>query len=300
MNTLEFDKACDNRDYEYEKMCADALNMSINALSRAFDYCDGFDDEMKIKAYKYILSKIEYLHLENKRLLDYDWHIYFTDEEITQQVNTGKYDSFRSFREASESLNPRDCSKEYSGFLDEDGQPISDDEIGEILEIRENAWIDLINEYNAEHSVGYAINQRLKELTLKCEQAIAVTNDKLEFVKRVLAQDNTTPESPSLSELFIKDRTMALRFIDNELRACSRPQGKLIAMMIIALCEKGYLPHYSGKLTEIYSAFKRLYPNKVGTPRGIEDYIRGYYKPSDNNPKTIPNHEIEALKNKLL
>lgn len=69
MNTLEFDKVCDNRDYEYEKMCADALNMGINTLSRAFDYCDGFDDEMKIKAYKYILSKIEYLHLEIKDCL---------------------------------------------------------------------------------------------------------------------------------------------------------------------------------------------------------------------------------------
>lgn len=115
----------------------------------------------------------------------------------------------------------------------------------------------------------------------------------------VAATNKVQQKNNELTAFIVKDQEKVLNFIDNELSRCDRPQGKLVAMLIIALCDEGYFVHHSGKIAAMIKAFKSAYPEKVATPRGIEDYIRGRYYPDGNNPKRITDIELELLKNKL-
>ena len=114
---------------------------------------------------------------------------------------------------------------------------------------------------------------------------------------RLTSNDDKSTEP--IAQFIIKDEEKVLKFIDDELSRCDKPQGKLVAMLIIALCDGGYFAHHSGKVTAMINAFKGAYPGKVATSRGIEDYIRGHYNPDGNNPKRITDIELELLKNKL-
>lgn len=301
MLTLEYAKTISNHK------CSDdngigfqALIAAIYQLENKYNYCNDLSDDMKIKGYKYIKRQIQILHQENKNMLGYDWEKDFTEDEIQGQIDNCRDEYLTLFRDDPAALDYYSYNEDYDCFVDEEGNRISDETLLESADCQEWAFGDLLEEYNNEHPNGNKINDQLKDLAFKCEQAISKTNDKLEFIKQIEDSAAPTQELPALSELLLKDREVVLKFIDDELRVCDRPQGKLIAMMIIALCEKGYLPHHSGKLTKIYSAFKHLFPDKVATQRGIEDYIRGYYKPNENNPKRIIPSELEILKSKLM
>lgn len=148
---------------------------------------------------------------------------------------------------------------------------------------------DNLGPRNIDPSVKRIINSWIKE-----------TDEEL----RATQSSISTPaamEKPNkeLADFIIKDSSKVLKFINDELSRYDKPQGKLVAMMIVALCDGGYFIHYSGNVKAMIDAFRRAYPKKVATNRAIEGYIQGYYKPNSNNPKRITDDELGLLKNRL-
>lgn len=72
-----------------------------------------------------------------------------------------------------------------------------------------------------------------------------------------------------IEEFIIKKKDKVLKFINNELSRCNRTQGKLVAMLIVTLCDGGYFVHHRGKTLAMINAFQNAYPGKVATKRGI-------------------------------
>lgn len=105
--------------------------------------------------------------------------------------------------------------------------------------------------------------------------------------------------APNLSQFIVKDKEKVLQFIDSELSACSKPQGKLVAMIIIVLHQGGYIVEFNNKLTMIYNAFKGRYQEKIGKFNGIVEYINSRYKDGYTGDKKITDNELDSLKNKL-
>lgn len=111
---------------------------------------------------------------------------------------------------------------------------------------------------------------------------------------------NAESEQSPLCKFITRDIDEALRFVDSELDKCTNKQCKLIAHIIIALSGKGYLPSLEGKIKSICEAFRADYPEKVGSIKGIEDYIRAYRKPDNpNNEKKFDNVLLDELIDKL-
>lgn len=106
-------------------------------------------------------------------------------------------------------------------------------------------------------------------------------------------------EAPKITDFIIKDEDKVLKFIDDELKPCRSPQGKLIATMIVALCDKGYFAQIQGKVTNIIHAFRNAYPEKVAVDSAISDCITGYYNRNSETPKSLSKEVLEQLKNKL-
>ncbi len=102
-----------------------------------------------------------------------------------------------------------------------------------------------------------------------------------------------------LEDFIIKDREKVLHFIDSELSVCSKPQGKLVAMIIVVLYKAGYIVEINGKLKAIHNALKDKYPSKIGNLQGIVDYANSYCKEDYSGDKKITNDELESLRKKL-
>ncbi len=114
---------------------------------------------------------------------------------------------------------------------------------------------------------------------------------------KIVAMLSTHPSD--ISQFIVKDREKVLHFIDSELSACSKPQGKLVAMIIIVLYKAGYIVEINGKLKAIHNALKDKYPNKVGNLQGIVDYVNSCCKEGYSGDKNITDGELESLRKKL-
>lgn len=101
-----------------------------------------------------------------------------------------------------------------------------------------------------------------------------------------------------LCKYFTKDHNRVLSFLDNELSHYSKPQGKSIAILLIALNKAGYMVDWNRKLSQILSAFRDRYGDKIGSQKNIEDYLRGY-RNNIYSDKNIAPSEIQEIENKL-
>lgn len=106
--------------------------------------------------------------------------------------------------------------------------------------------------------------------------------------------------APNISQFIVKGKEKVLQFIDSELSACSKPQGKLVAKIIIVLHKAGYISEIKGKLRAICESLKDRHPGKIGKFTGIVEYINSYYnKENYSGDKKITADELNDLRNKL-
>lgn len=105
--------------------------------------------------------------------------------------------------------------------------------------------------------------------------------------------------NPGLAGFITREQEKILKFIKAELAPCKRPQGKLIAEIIIVLRDSGYFVQTQGKLTKIHKAFCDMFPGKVAELSGINDYINSRDNHNYEGPKKITNDELNQLQQKL-
>lgn len=273
------------------------LRAAITEIKKLIKYCDDLTShKLKIKGFQYIQDQIENLVTYNEKLLGFIRYPEFTDDEISDTIDS----AISKYKDRA--LESGILSCEEGCYFNEYGDYVDDESFKDDNYCQDEAYTDLHEEYKQAHPKGAEIDQTLELLSWECERKIAEIQDYLDFVEKISNVEtlNKQKRPNSLVDIIIKDREKVLRVIENELAASNKPQGKLIAMIIIVLSDIGYLPHYKGKVTQIYNAFKKTYPNKVGTIKGIEDYIRGYYRPDNKNPKRIPDDELELLKTKFI
>lgn len=102
----------------------------------------------------------------------------------------------------------------------------------------------------------------------------------------------------NLVYFIIKDHDHILAFLDNELSRYSKPQGKYIAILLIVLNKAGYMVDWNRKLSQILSAFRDRYGDKIGSQKNIEDYLRGC-RNNIYSDKNITPLEIQEIENRL-
>lgn len=105
--------------------------------------------------------------------------------------------------------------------------------------------------------------------------------------------------NPGLAGFITREQEKILQFIKAELAPCKRPQGKLIAEIIIVLRDSGYFVQTQDKLTKIHKAFCDMFPGKVAELSGINDYINSRDNHNYEGPKKITNDELNQLQQKL-
>ncbi len=105
--------------------------------------------------------------------------------------------------------------------------------------------------------------------------------------------------NPGLAGFITREQEKILQFIKAELAPCKRPQGKLIAEIIIVLRDSGYFVQTQGKLTKIHKAFCDMFPGKVAELSGINDYINSRDNHNYVGPKKITKDELNQLQQKL-
>lgn len=258
-----------------------------------------FDD--REQAYNNIKKRISNLIADNKKTFNYDRYKTFSEEEITK---TSKCNASELFREAIDNGDIR-YDEDLPGYVDADDIPINEYDFKFSNCCRELAKVSLLRGGGLFRRTGYDCDARISHVEgcfKELEQCVIVRRRFRQSVinnaHNSIAVNSDSSQHP-LSSFIVKDSDKVITFIDNELKSCNKKQGKLIAMIIITLCEEGYFVQYKGKLTTIHKAFSDLYPNKIAGFSVIVDYINGYYKPSDSNTKRIPDYELTQLRNKI-
>lgn len=272
------------------------LKNEIARLKRQVEWCNSgnvLPNDLLVHGFRYIESRISELVAENTKLLGFIRGPKFGEDEIKSHIS------------CCVSLYMQDAVKDgiiyYDAdddcYYDENGV-ITENDYAETDTCHGQAYLDLYENYRANHPNGAIIDNQLFLLSFNCRNTIAQLQDQLSFIDSV-REFSKKPKSLSLIDFIIKERQKILDFIDKELNACKGPQCKLIAIMIIALHKAGYMTYYKGKIKDIYNAFQTAYPGKIGAFTGIVDYINSHCNSNYSGDKQIKSIDLSQMGDEL-
>lgn len=276
-----------------------ALDRDIQLIKIKVKVCDDLPlDELKIKGWKYLITQVEYLQQQNERLLGYESHPKFTDEQISERVS----DYFNEYLESAvesglihpafdpiteERIVDLYYSEDYDGFVN--GSYFEDDPYFEEL-----AYNDLSNDYEQDHPKGHEIDEALMQIKVGCMNNLGRQKIKSDFINEITSwkQDNDKPLGISQ---FITPEYYPCVLEKIRTIAGSRPndfKGKNVAILIKAMDEVGYINIGQRGLKKFVAAMESEL--KLSIPY---DGVAAYY--NGRNDRRIYEDEIDKMKRRL-
>ena len=138
---------------------------------------------------------------------------------------------------------------------------------------------------------------------LKCEPKESVKKVIEEWIQgkeqelRQATKDEN--QSVTLGTFFTKDSDKCIEFIGKELAPHNKPQGKLIALILIGFANAGYLNSLQGSLLKIRGALEGQFPGLISSHQAISKYTNPYYNKESMSEVSLQSKEISEMTKKI-
>lgn len=110
-----------------------------------------------------------------------------------------------------------------------------------------------------------------------------------------LSNQSSTVNELTLESFFVKEPEKCIAFIKRELDTYKKPQGKLLAIILIGFKKLGYMIHLESVSEELHKVLADQFKDKIGTRQSISNYFTPYYKNDSLSEKQLQEGLVEEM-----